>query len=241
MHYTLKGRIANARPLSTDPTLTVEGAAADAKATGEAIAKAVSENQEYTDSHKNNKENPHGVSAEQLGLGLVDNTPDSQKPVSEAQAEAIADAKKAGTDAQEIAERALEAAEKSVSNSGGAMEGDLAMGDHKITGVGTPSEDTDASNKKYVDDKHFVATATIPATWSGDAEPYSNAVTVEGILESDKPHIAPVYSETVEEALKQVEAWSMINKAVASENTITFYCFKDCPNAEIPIQIEVNR
>lgn len=38
--------------------------------------------------------------AEQIGLGNVDNTSDMDKPVSTAQAEAIADAKKAGTDAQ---------------------------------------------------------------------------------------------------------------------------------------------
>lgn len=241
MLYSLKGRIANSRPLSTDPTLTVEGASADAKATGAAIEKVKTDAQTYTDSHKNSKENPHGVTAAQIGLGMVDNTPDSQKPVSEPQAEAIADAKKAGTDAQETADRALEAAENAVSNSGGAMAGELAMGDNKITGVAEPSEDTDATNKKYVDDKHFVATATIPATWSGINFPYSMAVTVEGIREEDKPHISPVYSETMADALKQIESWAMINKAVASENTITFYCYETKPDTEIPIQIEVNR
>ncbi len=44
--------------------------------------------------------NPHGTSKEDLGLGNVDNTSDINKPVSTAQATAIADAKKAGTDAQ---------------------------------------------------------------------------------------------------------------------------------------------
>lgn len=241
MLYSLKGRIANSRPLSTDPTLTEEGASADAKATGEAIAKVKSDNQTYTDQHKNNKENPHGVTAAQLGLDMVDNTPDSRKPVSEAQAEAIADAKKAGTDAQEAAERAMEAAENAIAKSGGALEGELAMGDHKITGVGTPENDTDASNKKYVDDKHFDTTATVSSTWSGDAAPYSQAVTVKGIDEEDKPHISPVYSDTLEEALKQMEAWAMVNKAVASKNTITFYCLKGKPAYPIAIQIEVNR
>ena len=44
--------------------------------------------------------NPHGVTAFQVGLGSVNNTSDANKPVSTAQATAIADAKKAGTDAQ---------------------------------------------------------------------------------------------------------------------------------------------
>lgn len=50
--------------------------------------------------HIGNKSNPHGVTAAQVGLGNVNNTSDSAKPVSTAQATAIADAKKAGTDAQ---------------------------------------------------------------------------------------------------------------------------------------------
>lgn len=50
--------------------------------------------------HTNNTSNPHKVTKAQVGLGNVDNTADSAKPVSSAQATAIADAKKAGTDAQ---------------------------------------------------------------------------------------------------------------------------------------------
>ena len=51
-------------------------------------------------SHLGSKANPHGVTATQVGLGNVDNTSDANKPVSTAQATSIADAKKAGTDAQ---------------------------------------------------------------------------------------------------------------------------------------------
>lgn len=40
--------------------------------------------------HVADKNNPHEVTAAQLGLGNVDNTPDSQKPVSQAQAAALA-------------------------------------------------------------------------------------------------------------------------------------------------------
>ncbi len=50
--------------------------------------------------HMANKSNPHGVTKAQVGLGSVNNTSDTDKPVSSAQAAAIADAKKAGTDAQ---------------------------------------------------------------------------------------------------------------------------------------------
>lgn len=52
------------------------------------------------DSHIGNKSNPHGVTKVQVGLGNVNNTSDADKPVSTAQATAIADAKAAGTNAQ---------------------------------------------------------------------------------------------------------------------------------------------
>lgn len=52
------------------------------------------------DSHIGNKSNPHGVTKAQVGLGNVNNTSDANKPVSTAQATAIADAKAAGTKAQ---------------------------------------------------------------------------------------------------------------------------------------------
>lgn len=50
--------------------------------------------------HIANKSNPHTVTKTQVGLGKVNNTSDANKPVSTAQATAIADAKAAGTAAQ---------------------------------------------------------------------------------------------------------------------------------------------
>lgn len=50
--------------------------------------------------HIVNKSNPHTVTKTQVGLGNVNNTSDADKPVSTAQATAIADAKAAGTAAQ---------------------------------------------------------------------------------------------------------------------------------------------
>lgn len=50
--------------------------------------------------HIANKSNPHGVTKSQVGLGNASNTSDADKPVSTAQATAIADAKAAGTAAK---------------------------------------------------------------------------------------------------------------------------------------------
>lgn len=61
---------------------------------------------ENSPTHKQDKNNPHSVTAKQVGLGNVNNTSDADKPISTAQANAIADAKKAGTDAQTAASKA---------------------------------------------------------------------------------------------------------------------------------------
>ena len=102
-------------PTTVDTTLTKEGQAADAKATGDAIRKISAE---AVNGHIENKENPHGVTKAQVGLGNVDNTSDMNKPVSTAQATAIADAKKAGTDAQTTADSALAKANAAQPNLG---------------------------------------------------------------------------------------------------------------------------
>lgn len=110
MNYTLRGKIAKAHPYQLDTTLTIYGAGAEAEATGKAIAAA----RKIAEDHVKEKSNPHNVTKNQLGLENVDNTSDKNKPVSDAQAEAIAEAKKAGTDAMEVANKKTEKAERIV-------------------------------------------------------------------------------------------------------------------------------
>lgn len=53
------------------------------------VVKALNDLSTDITDHKNNKQNPHSVTAAQIGLGNVDNTSDMDKPVSTAQGEAI--------------------------------------------------------------------------------------------------------------------------------------------------------
>jgi hypothetical protein len=71
----------------------IDEVVADAKKAGTDATTALN-------NHKADKNNPHEVTAAQIGLGNVNNTADADKPVSTAQAEAIAAAKDAviGTD-----------------------------------------------------------------------------------------------------------------------------------------------
>lgn len=79
---------------------------------------------EKVDLHIANKSNPHGVTKAQVGLGNVNNTSDDDKPVSTAQATAIADAKAAGTNAQTN----LTTHMKNMSNPHGVTRDQLGMG-----------------------------------------------------------------------------------------------------------------
>lgn len=83
-------------------------------------------------------------------------------------------------------------------------------------------------------------TATLDTTWSGSAAPYTKAQTISGILETDKPIIDLVPSDTFADAEAQEEAWANIYRAVTSANTITFYA-KDKPTVSIPIQVRCIR
>ena len=84
-----------------DNTSDINKPVSTAQATAIADAKKAGTNAQTTiDNHKADKENPHETTKAQVGLGNCDNTSDINKPVSTAQATSIADAKKAGTDAQ---------------------------------------------------------------------------------------------------------------------------------------------
>ena len=126
-------------------------------------------------------------------------------------------------------------------SAGGGMTGPIAMGGNKVSSLGAPADPGDAATKGYVDGKHLSRNVVISTTWTGNAAPYTQSISVNGILSTDAPHITPVYSSTLETALSEEDAWAMISKAETSDGTITFTCFKDHPTISISIQIEVNR
>jgi hypothetical protein len=142
--------------------------------------------------------------------------------------------------------------DKKLSLSGGTMTGSINMNGKSISGVKTPKIDSEAAHKKYVDDakaaankytdeKHLPLTAVISTNWVGESAPYTQVVAVEGIKKEDHPHVMPIYSDVLETALAQKEAWSMVSDADTADGSITFTCFEDKPTVAINVQIEVNR
>ena len=62
---------------------------------------------------------------------------------------------------------------------------------------------------------------TLTTSWTGSAAPYSQAVTLSGILATDTPILDLICSTSNYEP--EQEAWGKVFKAVCSANTITFY------------------
>ena len=134
------------------------------------------------------------------------------------------------------------AKEASLPRAGGTMTGDIDLGGNALTNVKSPAADADAATKGYVDGKRLVLTTTIPASWTGSAEPYTQTISVPGILATDTPHIMPVYTDpNYSVTLAQIEGWSNIVSAFSGDGVIAFYCRPDKPAVAIPIQIEVMR
>ena len=83
--------------------------------------------------------------------------------------------------------------------------------------------------------------ATVTTTWVGSSAPYTQDVTVAGILADDDPIISPVYSATNATAILEKEAWGLVGKVETTLNTITLTCFEEKPVTAFNLQLLVVR
>lgn len=128
----------------------------------------------------------------------------------------------------------------SLPKTGGTITGDLDMGGNAVKNLKAPTAGTDAATKNYVDGKRLTYTGTLDTYWPGSG-PYSHSFQADGLVDTDMPHITPVYSDDNDTAIAQKEAWNCVSKAVAANGWINFYCFEEKPTTAIPIQVEVIR
>lgn len=248
----LRGKIASLSPYAVDPTLSVEGSAADAKAVGDALEKKVN----YADIVDNlntndadlplsakqgvalkNSINELRVQTEEI-LGETNNTVNTVKTTAES-------AKTAAEDAQNYAATAQETADSKVDPDGSVpMTGNLDMGSNKVVNVLDPESDKDAANKKYVDSKRLSFTVKLKAgSWAsttGEA-PYFQEVAVADMLATDEPHYGIVYSSVHETKLLEKEAFALVDDLDSADGKVTFTCFTERPGVDMTIQMEVNR
>lgn len=84
-------------------------------------------------------------------------------------------------------------------------------------------------------------TATITADgWTGESAPYTNAMTVTGLLATDNPLVDMIPSDTFETAETEIEAYANIYKMVSGNNQLTVYAAEK-PTVDISIQLKAVR
>lgn len=113
-----------------------------------------------------------------------------------------------------------------LSTSGGTISGNLSV-------TGTLSAGSLSGVRKDY-------TGTLSTSWSGSAAPYTQAVTVSGILSTDRPILDMVCSGTYATDQSREEGWLNIYRAVTAANKITFYAHEK-PTVSIPFYAQVTR
>ena len=133
----------------------------------------------------------------------------------------------------EAIQEAKDLAEAALPKSGGAMSGALS--------VITPTAADHAASKDYVDSKHLSGTLTLSASgWAGSG-PYTQSVSVSGILASDNPHYGLIRSGTADEKSAQDEAFALVSELQTTAGNMVFTCDEESPRVNLTIQWEVNR
>ena len=136
--------------------------------------------------------------------------------------------------AQSTADTAKATAEAALPRSGGDMTGAMT--------VPEPVANANPATKKYVDEvvaaTHMTAELTLRADKWSEEEPYTQTVAVEGILATDRPHYGILYTENWE---AEKEAFALVDELDTADGMVSFVCFAEKPEADITIQMEVNR
>jgi hypothetical protein len=223
MHYVLTGKIAKAHPYQLDKTLTVEGAGAEAKATGEAIKEAKR--------HAERVDNPHKVTAKQIGLGNVDNTSDQEKPISTAQLEAISNAYNRATNAMEAAENAQTSADDAQTSADNAQTAaDEAMSEAQLAKTAAESAQNFAYEVEGVarakSSHRSLSVVLSTGGWAENAQTVSveDVDTERDIVISPNPLHNEAYAK------------SGVYCSAQGEGTLTFKC-DEVPNTAIEVNV----
>lgn len=205
-------------------------------------------NQADLNAHVDNKSNPHGVTAAQAGA-----VPTTRKVNNKALSEDIT----------------LTAADVgALATAGGTITGNLTLkngtnygcklnfGDGDYVHLSEPTDDcleikakkinfvlSDTTAENFTKNGQAAIktfTATLSTSWSGSG-PYSQTVTVSGLLAADNPMVDAVLSDTAATAKAQRDAWALVDRITTAANSITAYAYDKKPTTAIPIQIKVMR
>lgn len=120
------------------------------------------------------------------------------------------------------------------------LRGLLADGNEGLIYPITKAEYVDGLQELVDARKPIYFDTTIGTTWTGTAAPYSQNITVNGILAADKPVMYIRPSDDVAASQSELEDFGQIQKFTTSANRITVKAFEKTTVA-IPITLEVRR
>ena len=84
-------------------------------------------------------------------------------------------------------------------------------------------------------------TATISTTWTGEQAPYTQSISVSGILSTDNPLVDIILNNDNEIAKSEIENYGKISRIQTTDGSITVTCLEDKPEVEMNIQLKVVR
>ncbi len=87
----------------------------------------------------------------------------------------------------------------------------------------------------------LLLSANLPASGWSTSAPYTQTVTVEGILATDTPLIDVVLSDTVATAMAQIAEFGYIGRITTGANQITVTCYEDKPTVDLTLTLKVVR
>lgn len=124
---------------------------------------------------------------------------------------------------------------------GGTMQGEVDMGGNLLTGLTTPSGDTDAVNKAYVDKKVRVTNVTLRKTNWSVGPPYTQTITFNGMTSQHFVRLSPAYTGNRDSDIQIRDAWPCITYSYGVGNAIGAVCLDEKPTINLPVIVEIFR
>jgi len=106
--------------------------------------------------------------------------------------------------------------------------------------VATSGSYTDLSNTPTIPTVSDYNALLLLSNWSSTA-PYTQTVSVQGILATDTPIVDVVLDSTTSTAISQNNSWAFVSKIETSADSITATCLESKPEVDLPIQLKVVR
>lgn len=101
------------------------------------------------------------------------------------------------------------------------------------------ANDINATNQAINQINH-VTEVTLTATGWSNSAPYTQAVNISGMVETDRPTVSLYLPDgiTVADVDLQSKAYDCVNRAVSGKGSITVYCYKKKPAVDFQIQVK---